>query len=116
SFAFFSTAQNHGTAPTVALTSPVSGATFTQGQTVTLQASASDDGTVTMVRFYDDDMALQQDTTSPYQMSWVNPPLGRHQISASATDSQGFVTRSNAASVSILPAAGTGGIFLDGAN
>jgi len=116
SFAFFSTAQNHGTPPTVSMTTPAAGSTFTQGQTVTLAANASDDGSIASVRFYDDAIALPADTTSPYSISWVNPPLGRHQISATATDNLGFATRSNPISISILPPSGSGGIFLDGVN
>ena len=116
SFAFFSTAQNHGSAPSVTLTGPENGSSFRQGETITLTANATDDGSITSVRFYDDDKALPAVTTSPYRFSWKNAPLGRHQIEAAATDNLGFVTRSSPVTVSILPAAGHGGIFLDGVN
>jgi len=41
--------------PTVSITSPSDGATFTEGDNITINADASDsDGTVTKVEFYQD--------------------------------------------------------------
>ena len=47
------TTTSDTTAPTVSITNPASGTTYTSAQTVTLNASASDNVGVTQVRFYD---------------------------------------------------------------
>ncbi|HJW67505.1 MAG TPA: galactose oxidase-like domain-containing protein, partial [Gaiellaceae bacterium] len=57
--------------PTVTLTQPSNGATFTAPASVNLAATASDaDGTVTKVEFFDGTTKLGEDTTAPYSFTW----------------------------------------------
>src|SRR5262249_59399429 len=52
--------------PTVAISSPASGSTYTSAQTVTLTATASDNVGVTRVEFYDDTILTHTSTPAPY--------------------------------------------------
>lgn len=56
--------------PTVSLTSPANGTTYTNAQTVAVTASASDDMAVTKVVFYDGSTAKGTNTTAPYSYNW----------------------------------------------
>jgi len=97
------------TSPSVALTSPSSGATFTAPATIALAASASDsDGTVTRVEFYAGTTLLGSDTTSPFAFNWTNVAAGTYSLSARATDDDGATTASAAISVTVNPSAPTG--------
>jgi hypothetical protein len=116
SFAFFSTASIPAFPPTVSLTSPANNTTVPQGNSVVLSATAADDRGVAMVRFYNGESLIAEDSTAPYQFVWSNPPLGFHAINARATDNQGLVTRSSHANLSVIPTPGRGGLFFDGYN
>ncbi|MEK7678105.1 MAG: PQQ-binding-like beta-propeller repeat protein, partial [Verrucomicrobiota bacterium] len=98
-----------GFAPTVTLTNPLPGATFTAPASITLQASASDsDGTVVNVDFY---YALSsqpstlnligEDTTSPFAIAWSNVIAGTYLLTAKATDNDGATTTSSAVNISV---------------
>jgi endoglucanase Acf2 len=90
-------------APTVSLTSPANGSTFTEGKAVTLSANASDfDGTITKVDFYQGTTFLSSVTTAPYTATW-NPSAGTYAITAKATDNGGAVSTSQVANVTIAP-------------
>ena len=53
--------------PTVSLTAPVTGASFTAPATINLTATAADsDGTVSKVEFYNGATLLGTATTAPY--------------------------------------------------
>ena len=97
------------TAPSVALTAPSSGATFTAPATIALAASATDsDGTVTRVEFYAGTTLLGSDTTSPFAFSWTNVSAGTYSLTARATDDDGATTASTAISVTVNPSPPTG--------
>ena len=84
------TVFNDTTPPTVAVTSPASGATVTG--TVAVTASASDDVGVVGVRFELDGAALgSEDTTAPYEASWnaSGAVPGSHTLRAVARDAAG---------------------------
>ena len=74
--------------PTVALTSPASGATFSAGAMVTLAATASDaDGAIAKVEFYRGGSTLiGTATTMPYQAVWQNVAAGSYTLTAKAYD------------------------------
>jgi len=56
--------------PSVAITTPANGATFTAPANVTINATAGDsDGTVSKVDFYAGNTLLGTDTTSPYSFT-----------------------------------------------
>ncbi|MGC4013475.1 MAG: Ig-like domain-containing protein [Luteolibacter sp.] len=114
SFAFFSASTGNGTPPAVSLSSPASGASFTTATPVVVNATASDDGAVSTVRFYDGETLIGEDRTAPYQFVWSQPPLGTHVLNARATDNFGFVTRSASSTITVTPPAGSGGLFFDG--
>jgi len=104
-------------APSVSITSPTSGASFTQGTPVTVDATASDpDGSVAKVDFYSDGVLVGTDATAPYSASVSGLTLGSHTLQAVATDNVGATAT---ASVSItVVTAGSGGTvtFQDGLN
>src|SRR4030066_478304 len=59
------------TPPSVSITSPPSGTTYTTAQTVTITASSSDNVGVTKVEFYDGSVLKGTDATSPYAFAWA---------------------------------------------
>lgn len=96
------------TPPTVSVTSPANGASFTAPANVTIQANAADsDGSVTGVEFLSNGGVLGSDSTSPYSYGWTNVAAGNYSLTTRATDNQGAVTTS--AAVSITVASGGGG-------
>src|SRR5439155_1000804 len=76
------------TPPTVSITSPASGATYTTVQTVTLTATASDNVGVARVEFYDGGVLKGTDTTAPYTYPWAFAQAddGTHTWTAKAYD------------------------------
>lgn len=94
--------------PTVSITAPASGATYTAPGTVTINATASDsDGTVTKVDFYSGNTLLGTSTTSPYSFTWSNVPAGTYSLTAVATDNGNMTTTSGAVSITVNAAAST---------
>jgi hypothetical protein len=88
--------------PTVTLTAPANGATFTAPATVTLTASASDsDGTVAKVDFYAGSTPLGTATAAPYGYTWTNVAAGTYTLTAVATDNLGATTTSAAVTVTV---------------
>jgi hypothetical protein len=74
-------------APSVRLTAPANGMTYTAPAAVTLQSAASDaDGTVTQVAFYHGSSLIGTDRTAPYAFSWTNVPAGNYSVTAVARD------------------------------
>jgi hypothetical protein len=80
--------------PTVQLTAPADGASFPFKSTVTLQATAADDGQVLKVEFFSGTTKLGEDTTSPYSYVWRNVPQGTYTVTARATDDTAHTTNS----------------------
>lgn len=88
--------------PSVTLTAPANGATFTAPATVTLSANASDpDGTIARVDFYNGGSLIGSDTTSPYSVGWSNVAAGTYSLTAVATDNSGDTTRSAGVSITV---------------
>ena len=88
--------------PTVTLTSPINGATYTAPATIDLTAIASDpDGTISKVEFYNGATLLAIATTAPYTFSWVNVAAGTYTVSAKAFDNLNVVTTSTAVTVTV---------------
>ncbi|CCH00258.1 hypothetical protein FAES_2249 [Fibrella aestuarina BUZ 2] len=91
--------------PTLSLTSPAESATFTEGTSVELAATASDaDGTVSKVAFYNGTALLGSATSSPYAFTLTNAPVGTYTITAKATDNDSLVVTSGARSFTVLAA------------
>jgi hypothetical protein len=92
--------------PTVSITSPSAGATFAAPASITVAASASDDGSVTQVEFFQGNASLGIDTSAPYSITWNNVPSGSYTLTARATDNLSATATS--APVSITVTAGGG--------
>jgi regulation of enolase protein 1 (concanavalin A-like superfamily) len=91
--------------PTVTITAPASGATFTAPGTIAIAASASDaDGSVSQVQFFAGSTLLGTDTSSPYTYSWTNVAAGSYSLTAVARDNQGATRTSAAVSVTVTAA------------
>lgn len=84
------------TAPSVAITEPVSGTTYTTAQMVTLGTEVSDDVGVTRVEFYDGQELRGTDSATPFTFAWNVGPLenGTHTWTARAYDAAGNVSTS----------------------
>lgn len=79
----------NGGPPTVALTGVTSNQVFQAPATIPLGATATDDGGVTNVAFYNGLSLLANDFTSPYSFTWSSIPAGSYTISAVAYDNMG---------------------------
>lgn len=88
--------------PTVLLTSPINGATYTSLASVALTANASDqDGVITKVDFLKDGTVIGTANTSPYTFTATGLGVGTYTFTARATDNRGGVATSPAVSVTV---------------
>lgn len=90
------------TPPTVAITSPASGATLT-GSAVTISADATDNVAVSSVEFFVGATSVGVDTTAPYAVTWDSTTVldGNVSITAKATDTSALTTTSAARTVKV---------------
>jgi regulation of enolase protein 1 (concanavalin A-like superfamily) len=90
------------TPPTVTLTAPANGATFTAPATITLSATASDpENALARVEFYSGTTRLASDTTAPYSFSWSSVAAGTYSVRAVAYDTAGASATSATATVTV---------------
>src|SRR5581483_2477736 len=91
------------TPPTVSLTSPANGSTYSAPASVTLTASAADaDGTIQKVDFYYGGTNLIGTATSaPYTFPWTNVAQGSYSITAVATDNLNATTTSAPVAITV---------------
>jgi len=88
--------------PTVALTAPTAGASFTLPNPISLTAAASDsDGTVAKVEFFQGSTKLGEDTSDPYEFTWSGMLSGNYTLTAKATDNAGASTTSAPVSITV---------------
>jgi hypothetical protein len=88
--------------PTVSITSPANGATYTAGANVTINANAADsNGTITKVDFYQGSTFIASDTSAPYSATWSNAAAGSYALTAIAVDNGGASTTSAAVNVTV---------------
>ena len=96
------------TPPTVSITAPAAGATFTAPANITLTATAADtDGSVSKVEFFQGATKLGEALSGPYTITWSNVGVGAYSLTARATDNAGATTTSSAVSITVA-AGGTG--------
>lgn len=89
-------------APSVSITSPANGATFTAPASITINATASDaDGTVSKVEFFNGATKLGEDTSSPYSYTWTGIAVGSYALTAKATDNASATTTSSVVNVTV---------------
>ena len=88
--------------PTVSLTSPSNGATYTAPATIGVTATARDvDGSIAAVDFFAGTTLIGSDTTSPYGITWSSVAAGSYTLTAMARDDKGVLTMSSARSVTV---------------
>ncbi len=91
-----------GVPPQVMLTTPEKGSIFTNGTSIVLTATASDeDGAVSKVSFYNGMQKIGESLTSPYTFLWPDVGPGTYQLVAKATDNSGNVKSSEAVLVTV---------------
>jgi serine protease len=89
-------------APTVSLTGPANGASYTAPASITLSANAADsDGTIAKVEFFAGGTLIGTDTSAPYSANWSNVAAGSYSLTARATDNKGAATTSGSVNVTV---------------
>ena len=73
-------------APTVSISSPTTGTTFSNTNAISVSVSASDNVGVTSVSLYIDNILVQTFTGSPYNYNWSAPSANTHTLYAIAKD------------------------------
>jgi plastocyanin len=92
------TVTGGNTPPVVTMTSPANGASFFGPTNLTIQATATDDGSVLQVQFFDGGVSVGFDTSSPYSLV-SHFAVGSHLLTAVAMDNLGV--RATSAPVNI---------------
>ena len=87
--------------PSVSVSSPSNGATFTTGDQVRLTANASDsDGSVSRVVFFVNGNEVNTDNSAPYEYTWTATE-GDITISADAVDNDDALVTSSSVSITV---------------
>lgn len=90
------------TPSTVALAAPAAGSAIVEGESIILQASASDPDGISKVEFYNGGTKIGETIYSPYEFYWYRPPPGVHTLAVRAIDTYGAVTKSAAVTFTVL--------------
>jgi len=81
--------------PSVTLTAPATGASYTGPADIALSADATDsDGSIAKVDFFHGTTLIGSAASAPYSMTWSTVAPGNYSITAVATDNQGAATSS----------------------
>jgi len=94
--------------PMVVWNSPADGSTIAPGETVYLRASAEENATVSLVKFFADGTNVGEDAASPYIIAWSNSVAGAHSLYAEAVFGRGAVVTSATVAVSVAAPDGDG--------
>ncbi len=87
--------------PSAVITAPLASATIIAPSIVTINSTAVDnDGTVTGVEFFVNNVSVGSDATSPYSFDWTSTP-GIKNITVKSTDNKGAITTSSALTLNI---------------
>ena len=93
------------TPPTIALTSPAAGATYTAPASINLAATVVANGhTITKVQFLNGTTLLGEDTSAPYSLIWSNVNAGTYSLSAVLVYDTGSTLATAPLSVSVSAA------------
>ena len=100
----------------VEIVSPLAASRHVQGTPVSFQADALviEPVTVAKVEFLVNGIAVATATSAPYTFSYPATSLGNYILTAVMTDSAAAVVTSEPVAFSVVPAAGSGGIYFDG--
>ena len=89
--------------PKVSIVAPADTSQFQFGQTITVEAAATDrDGQVIRVALLADGQELAEFTAPPFTTAWTNATLGRHVLSAMATDDRGDTSISSGVAIWVV--------------
>jgi hypothetical protein len=89
-------------APTIALTSPPDGASYTVPANINLAASVTANGhSITKVQFYNGTSLLAEDLAAPYTFTWRNVATGSYSLTARLVYDSGSTLDSAAANVTV---------------
>jgi hypothetical protein len=98
------TRASANTLPTISLTSPAAGSTYTEPASINLAASAADtDGTVVRVEFFAGATKIGETQAAPHQITWTGVPAGTYSLTARATDNTGASAVSAPVAVTVNP-------------
>ncbi|RYD32288.1 MAG: LamG domain-containing protein, partial [Verrucomicrobiaceae bacterium] len=100
----------------VEITTPLAESRHIVGSPVTVQATATATApaTVTQVEFLVDGVSAGVDSDAPYTFTYPGDSLGNFVLTAKMTDSAGGEVLSEAVRISVVPTAGSGGLYFDG--
>ncbi|GAA4278325.1 cellulase family glycosylhydrolase [Aquimarina mytili] len=88
--------------PNVSITSPVNGESYIAGTNIVIKANASDnDGNVVKVEFFRNNNKIGEDTSSPYQYTMNDTPVGSYTLKARAIDDDGADTYSSEINITV---------------
>jgi subtilisin family serine protease len=90
--------------PTVQVTAPSDGASFTPPASLTVSAAAADADGVAQVAFFAGATLLAVDTAAPYSVPWNLVPAGDYALTARALDGAGQTTTSATVLVHVVAA------------
>lgn len=104
--------QNYS--PSVTITAPSNGTTFSPGTDITITVDAEDsDGTITMVEFFEGgNNKIGEDITAPYSFTWTNVAEGGYTLTAKATDNEGSSKVSLSSNITVGDVLGVTGVDL----
>ena len=88
--------------PTLALTSPLNGASYAPPATITLAASVTPNGhSITQVQYYNGPTLLGANTSAPYSLTWTNVSAGSYTLTAQAVYDAGSTVASSPVNVTV---------------
>ncbi|MBK1835309.1 Ig-like domain-containing protein [Roseibacillus ishigakijimensis] len=88
--------------PDVTITNPVDGLNINLGDTVNIEASATDsDGSIAKVGFYNEGVLISEDTSAPYEAQITVEAARPLLLTAVATDNAGQTSRSDFVGVTV---------------
>jgi|GEM_PF-412606 len=110
----FTASGNTNIPPSVAILSPEMNDVFTAPAAVNIIATATDDGTVAKVEFYNGLTKLGEDVSAPYSYSWIAIAAGTYTITARAYDNLNASTTSEGITITVTPQTGNPTLTLPG--
>ncbi|WP_411846115.1 LamG-like jellyroll fold domain-containing protein [Roseibacillus persicicus] len=117
SFVFLTSEPDNGQ-PSITLDSALDGAQIVVGSTQTISATAVDEapGSIAGVEFFINGVSQGVDTTAPYEVTNAGPfnSLESVLVEAVATDNEGARTAAESVTFSVVPPAGSGGLYFNG--
>lgn len=89
-------------APVVAITSPTANQSFPNPAQITINATATDNGTISQVSFYAGGTWIGNDSSAPYSVTWSNVTAGgTHQLVAYTWDNLGQFASSSTVNITV---------------